>query len=239
MRPLVAAKSPIWSLCDLYGHAQGFAAAVSQIAAGLCKAHAAQPQPMATQPDFPQLAVVNPAMFCNWTVIAASQATHYNYQRVASFRSCSCHYVNRTPWKPVRDLPTISQRASTFLDRICYAYQYLNGKTETDPPESRYARARRGFTNPLLTSQPSRREASTRIRSPVFVEASHFSIYCVRGITGVRRDLLIEPRAVAHPVSCEVVAAAWPSDGSRPPLPADAVHWRPGIAGALRMGIVH
>ena len=113
----------------------------------------------------------------------------------------------QTPWKPVRDLPTISQRASTFLDRICYAYQYLNGKTETDPPESRYARARRGFTNPLLTSQPSRREASTRIRSPVFVEASHFSIYCVRGITGFRRDLLIEPRAVAHPVSCEVVAS--------------------------------
>ena len=95
----------------MYGHAQGFAAAVSQIAAGLCKAHAAQPQPMATQPDFPQLAVVNPAMFCNWTVIAASQATHYNYQRVASFRSCSCHYVNRLRGSPF----VISQRSVSGL----------------------------------------------------------------------------------------------------------------------------
>ena len=39
---------------------------------------------------------------------------------------------------------------------------------------------------------------------------------------GVRGFLLIQPLAVAHPVSCEAVASAWRGDPSRPPLAADA-----------------
>ena len=170
MRPLVAAKSPIWSLCTV------------RTCTGLCGSG----QPDRCRPlQSPRCTATANGNTTGLSPIGGCKPCHVlqldRYCRqpsdplqLSARRERSLVFVplrQQTPWKPVRDLPTISQRASTFLDRICYAYQYLNGKTETDPPESRYARARRGFTNPLLTSQPSRREASTRIRSPVFVEA--------------------------------------------------------------------